>query len=149
MDASVTKFERDINAWIQKTKIGPSLVLRKLALDLYTGVVTRSPVDSGRFRASHRIGINHVDDTVAPEGDHDTGAVAGDAATGDEIRGALLTLKSAKFGDTINVSNSLVYGPPLEAGSSAQTDHAPDGIYGASYHEMVANLDAALRRFKT
>lgn len=133
-------FSRDIDSWINATRLSRDVVLRKTGLDMMTGVAFRSPVKTGRFRASHRLSVNKVDASVEP----DVGGPV-DVSLGGILSDAATTLASAKWGDTIHLTNNLPYARPLENGSSAQTNYEPDGIYGATFQETASKLARIIR----
>lgn len=128
----MASFSANITAWALKTMLSADVVIQKLTLDAITGIQNRSPVDEGRFRASHRISVNKVDSSVEPK---DFSGPAPDL-TSESL--------AVRFGDTVHITNSLAYAKPLEDGSSKQTNNAPDGIYGATFAELTANLDKAI-----
>ena len=141
----MAEFAADITNWVRKTKLSGAVVMRKLGLDAYRGIMLRSPVDTGRFRASHRIGINQVDTTVEPESKTKSKRGIGERLNSDEFRRASSKLSGIGWGVTIHITNSLPYAQKLENGSSAQNSNQPDGIYGATFAELRANLEAAIR----
>lgn len=115
--------QADISSFVRKTGLGLDIVLRKIAFDAFLGLLLRSPVDTGRFQANWRIGINKPDLTT------DESTTTPD---GSEIN-------VAKWGDTIHMTNNLPYARPLEDGSSSQ---APAGIVGPTFDAMKANVRA-------
>lgn len=137
-------FSQDISNWIEFARISGDQVLRKVALDAYAGILLRSPVRTGRFRASNRISINALDATFEPDRKNlSTAAGASRPATATDLAKAEKVLKRAQFGDSIIISNSLPYAQFLEDGGSGQ---APEGIYGATFRELTANLEQLIRR---
>ena len=138
-------FSRDITDWVRRTKLSADRVVRKFGLDAIVGVLGRSPVKTGRFRASNRVGINRIDPSVEPVRDEIIGSSPVPGTAGLEFEIARRTLAQAKFGDTLHITNNLSYGRDLENGSSRQTNNQPDGIYGATFSELVANADASIR----
>tara|TARA_R100001460_G_scaffold27881_11_gene55958 strand:+ start:4754 stop:5197 length:444 start_codon:yes stop_codon:yes gene_type:complete len=142
----MTTFSEDISAWIQKTQLSADTVLRKLAFDAVAGIIGRSPVDTGRFRASHRVSVNTVDTSVEPKRENASSAAGSPRPVSQSDTSRIQgKLSRAKFGDTIHITNSLPYAKPLEDGSSAQNNNQPDGIYGATFAELAAKLDSVLR----
>lgn len=139
-------FSADVSRWINKTQLSSDVVFRKLGVDGFGGVLKRSPVDTGRFRASNRISVNKIDTSVEPPRENRSSKAGGTrAATATDLATASSKVSRAKFGDTIHITNSLPYAKPLENGSSAQTNNQPDGIYGATHAELVATLNRAIR----
>lgn len=140
--ATGREFAADVTKWIALTRLSGRQVIRKIGFDAFRGILLRSPVDTGRFRASNRIGINEVDASVEPprEGSSNAGSI-----TGEEFQKASALLSKLNWGDTIHITNNLIYARPLEGGSSAQNGNAVDGIYGATFAELQANLEASIR----
>ena len=141
-------FSADITGWCNKTELKGGVVLRKVGLEGYVGIMFRSPVKHGRFRASHRIGINKVDGSVEPPPQPNApviSQIAGTPPSGKEMAYAVGQLSKVKWGDTIHITNNLPYAKKLEGGSSAQTNHRPDGIYGATFQELAAKIEATIK----
>lgn len=82
--------------------------VRLFILTMFTRVVVRSPVDSGRFRANWAIGYGTVNEATTEDTDL-TGAVK----TG-EIQAAVLRYN---LGGSIFLTNSLPYAAALEYGN--------------------------------
>lgn len=138
-------FSTDITKFIKKTQLSADSVLRKLGFDAFGGVLKRSPVDTGRFRSSNRISINSPDVSVEADRGPSTGKGGAPYPGGPELNKASQMLQSASFGDTLHITNNLPYARPLEDGSSQQTNRQPDGIYGATYQELIANFAKTVR----
>lgn len=140
-------FSANIDAWIQKTGLKANVVLRRIALEALRGVILKSPVDTGRFRSSWRVGVNTVDLTVEPPvtggGTRDSAGRLRDAG-GRFVSGEKSNtnkegaISSAKFGDSIYITNNIPYGPRLEGGYSKQ---APNGMVRLTFEEVKANLE--------
>lgn len=130
------EFSLNITAWVQKAKARGDLVVRKVALDVGSRVVLRSPVDTGRFRANWQYGVGRpntaVLEAVDKSGQSSIGRITAGAAT-------------ARLGDVIYVSNSLPYALKLEAGSSKQ---APGGMVGLTVVEFQAAVDRSVAAAK-
>ena len=129
-------FALNIAAWCEKAKDRADLVVRKVALDIGSRVVLRSPVDTGRFRANWQYGVGQpntaVLETVDPSGATSIGRITAGAA-------------SARLGDIVYLSNSLPYALKLEAGSSKQ---APGGMVGLTVLEFQAAVDRSVAATK-
>lgn len=101
---------------------------RAIALQALTGVVERSPVDSGAFRGNHQVSVNVVDpsfDTLK----QDRSGQATIAAGSSEIGGARNPYQ------IIYIQNNLPYSERLEDGYSAQ---APNGVYQVTFDSLRA-----------
>lgn len=131
------EFEGDLDAFAKQVGIDYTKVVKRVALDLFTRIVMKTPVDTGRARASWNITIGEVDTTVAPEGQQpemNTWAAEAKAAT------ALATLtERAVFTAPIFITNNLPYIGELENGHSKQ---APHGMVTLSIDEVTLKMNA-------
>jgi hypothetical protein len=111
-------------------------VVRKVATDVLTKTVLRSPVDTGRFRANWATSFGAPSYRVTS----DTDASGQIAIT----RGARTI--SRAYGDyPIYITNSLPYAIPLEYGYSKQ---APAGMVRITVAEFQTFVDNAVRTTK-
>jgi hypothetical protein len=99
--------------------------LRATALQALSGVIERSPVDTGRFRGNNQVSV----------GRDETGAIDREDKSGREA----LSAGAAEIGGVkapftyIVVQNNLPYAGVLENGNSQQ---APAGIYAATFASL-------------
>lgn len=130
-------FSLNIAAWCEKAKDRADLVVRKVALDVGSRVVLRSPVDTGRFRANWQYGVGapvvKITETFDKSGQETIARIGTLAAT-------------ARLGDVIYLSNSLPYALKLEGGSSKQ---APGGMVGLTVLEFQAAVDRSAAAAKS
>ncbi len=104
---------------------------RAAALQALTGVVERSPVDTGAFRGNNRVSVGSRDNG------YDLNAA--DKSGG----GATIAAGATKFGTgmapftVIYIQNNLPYAGALEDGWSAQTNNRPGGIYAITFNNLV------------
>lgn len=161
-------FAASISTFVEKTKVNADYVLRKIAMDCLEGVIMKSPVDTGRFRASWRVGINSVDLSVEeapppktkPKQGRSTDAAgrmivtkAGESNEPPKVSYSLEAtlsdgaskIETAKFGDSITVSNNLPYAERLENGWSQQ---APQGMLKLTFEEVKAGFEATVEAVK-
>lgn len=109
-------FAEDLKKICDRAGDKAELVVRRAALDIGGQLVDRSPVDTGRFKNNWQTGIGGIDKS--------TSAAADLAGAGAQARLAA-QVSAWKPGQSIFVSNSLVYAYRLETGWSKQ---APAGI---------------------
>lgn len=101
---------------------------RAIALQALTGVIERSPVDSGAFRGNHQVSVNVVDSSF-------------DTMNVDKSGEAALAAGAGKIGGArnpyqiIRVQNNLPYSEKLEDGYSGQ---APQGVYQVTFDALRA-----------
>lgn len=132
-------FSTDINAFTKKTGISGTTVLRKLGFLALRGVIFRSPVDTGRFRASNRLSINKPGLGVAKPSTGES--FASGEASGAVLGTAITKLATVKWGDSLHITNNLPYAIALEGGHSKQ---APQGVYGLTFQDLIENFAATV-----
>ena len=116
----VKAFERDA---LRKL----DLAVRKISLEIFSRVILKSPVDTGRFRGNWQVAIGSI-----PSGTLDLDDLTGTAT----VSKADLKLMGAKAGDTIYLANNLPYAMRLEEGHSKT--QAPQGMVALTVQEFAA-----------
>jgi hypothetical protein len=131
-------FDADLDAFAKQVGVDLGRVIRRVAVDLHDRIVTRTPVDSGRARASWTMSID------TPQGPGDVGAVklnaAAAAAQAQATQGVLATLAADPYRQVWIFSN-VVYIIALEHGHSKK---APNGMVAISTAEVEAEIDRML-----
>ena len=118
----VARFEKDA---LRKM----NLAVRKISLEIFSRVILKSPVDTGRFRGNWQVAIGSV-----PSGTLELDDKTGTAT----VSKADLKLVGAGAGDTIYLANNLPYAVRLEEGYSTQ---APAGMVALTVQEFAAIVD--------
>lgn len=96
----MASFQQQLRKFTDGTSRKMDLVFRKIALDMFTEVILRTPVDKGGARANWRVAIGEI-----PHGTLDLNDVSGQAT----ISAAAAKAMSLEAGDTIYLANSLPY----------------------------------------
>lgn len=109
-------FAANLNKLCERAGDKAALVVRRAALELQSGMIERSPVDSGRFKGNWACGIGTLNTDTSQAADASGQGALGRTAT---------TLQGWTPGQTIILSNSLPYAKRLENGWSQQ---APNGM---------------------
>lgn len=125
----IRQFGITVDRFARNLTIAAETLQKQVALDLFGRIVRRTPVKTGRARASWTIAVNRPDRSVQPEGH---------ASYPPPTAGPVLV----KVGDQIWISNNLPYIVRLEKGSSRQ---APQGMVALSVEEVHAQLTASER----
>lgn len=118
-------------------------VMRKLAFDALDGMFRRSPVDTGRFRASWRVSLDSADLSVAeplPEGTKSS-KPQGTPVEGDALAQFGNIKPEVKRDRTIVISNNLPYAVEIENQHSPQ---APAGVLEITFFEVSLRLTRAI-----
>lgn len=100
-------FMKDVNISVARKTL-------EVSEEIFDGVVEKSPVETGNFRASWNVSLNVADETVV---------TGGSAAS--PLSPPKFPRISVDKGDVVIINNSTHYGPALENGHS---DQAPHGI---------------------
>lgn len=119
-----------IDKLAEKAKVETETIVRKITFDIFRGVVLKSPVLTGRFRANWNVSLG------APN--YETSEATGQARTDGEVRKAL----GFKAGGTTYLTNGLPYARRLEYGYSQQ---APAGMVRLTVADYLRNLERALK----
>jgi hypothetical protein len=126
-------FEREMRAAELKITQASEKTVRATALQLFTQVIERTPVDTGAARGNWRTAINQ-----APIGTVErTGS--GPALSEVNLAAARFTLA-----DTIYLANNLPYIERLESGDWSR--QAPQGMVAVTVNEFERVIDSEARR---
>lgn len=131
MASNISEFRAALEEWIgnQVPEVAVA-VHQKVSLQALAGVVRKSPVDTGRFRANWQVSVNapnlsEIEATEAsPRGSNPSGRQIGEAAT---------RLEALKPYGITYIQNNLPYALRLETGYSKQ---APQGMVALTLAEL-------------
>jgi len=131
------EFELDIKRISEKLDVDAVTVARKLTFDVFRGIVLKTPVDTGRARASWNIGVGRPDDTVSGG----TGGSKGDSVSQGiaQSKGSKGVSKVRNLRQQIFITNALPYIKALEEGHSAA--QAPEGMVRVTLEETKARIN--------
>ena len=135
-----TTFAVDIQKFIEKTNVKADKVVRKVCLDLMTGIVMKTPVDTGRARANWQASIDTpASGAVTFNADAGSGAKAPgeSASSASAISGGLSAVTQAT-GRVFWLVNNLPYIYRLEYG--AWSKQAPHGMVRTTIAEIQRKL---------
>ena len=132
-----------IRRFSKRIDVDVSVVTTKLALNLFKNIVLRTPVDTGRARASWVVGVNN-----SPR-DRSLPKTKGRNSLNSEVNRAIQegTLQITKFSTkskTIEIANGLPYIQRLERGSSRQ---APNGMVALSVRQELTGTNSSVSTF--
>lgn len=108
-------------------------VVQKTVLELFSNVLLKSPVDTGRFRANWNVSASRSDTSTSDDVDK-SGA--------STISSAAIKINSYRAGPTIYITNALPYAQRLEYGWSKQ---APAGMVRITLTEFQDYVKDAIR----
>jgi hypothetical protein len=138
-------FAADISTFVKTTKVKQTKVIRKLAFDAFAGVIMMSPVDTGRFRGNWRISIGTPDLTTIDMGKEDAELFHGAAMLPDELAKLNAAINKAEWGDTVWITNNVVYAEKLEHGHSKQ---APAGVLLITFERIKADFSKVVAQVR-
>lgn len=106
--------------------------LRATALQALSGVIERSPVDTGAFRSNNRVSVGRSD--VGYDLDASSSAPRGSTNGVNAFDDGLRIIGQVRNAfDVIYVQNNLPYAERLEAGDSRQ---APAGVFAITFNDL-------------
>lgn len=104
-----------------KTEEEALLIVKKIVADAFVRIVNRTPVDTGRARASWQFGVGIPPAGEAPEGEYPALKVDGKAAIRAAVSDQLDKISDASPAALWYIANHLDYIEALEAGHSLQS----------------------------
>lgn len=129
------EFNEALNRAAKELEADIADIVRVTAFKIERKCVERTPVDTGRARASWNISEEYADLKVAPEGNHGMPPPSSGGVKGGAVGG--ISGKKPIF-----ISNNLEYIVPLEFGHSKQ---APNGMAALAIAEVLAELQSISR----
>jgi hypothetical protein len=126
-------FELDIAKFVAKANGNIDLVIRKISLDIFSRVIMKSPVDTGRFRGNWQCAISAM-----PAGT----LVLDDKGGTATLAKATAVALGLKAGETIYLVNNLEYARALEYGHSKQAPAGVVRITVAEFPQVVSKAAA-------
>ncbi len=137
------------NVMRRKVERGVLLVQKKLAFEILSRCISKSPVDTGRYRGNWQLGVGErPTGTLTPpnmQPKNTTGVPrAPISASGADLADANAKLAAMQKPELINIVNNLPYAQPLEDGHSQQ---APAGVLSTTIAEIRAQAPALVKQF--
>ncbi|MDD5385350.1 MAG: HK97 gp10 family phage protein [Gallionella sp.] len=130
----MSNFSLDISRFVEKAKANIDIAARKTTLEVFSRVIKRSPVDTGRFRGNWNYSINAPTFSVNVN-QYDK--------TGDSTIGNIdSSLPQKTAGNVFFLTNSLPYANRLENGWSKQS---PRGMVQLTVIEFESILKASAK----
>lgn len=131
-----SNFTLDLSKITQKAKGRIDLVTQKVTFDLFSSVILKSPVKSGRFRGNWIASVNSYG-TLTVDIEDKTGS---DATR--EMGGVALTTPA---GNIVFMVNNLPYAQRLEYGYSSQAPAGMVRVTIAEFQDYVAKAVRGIR----
>ncbi len=145
MKGSASSFSADLTIFAQKAGADVDVAVRKIAFDVFSRVIMRTPVDTGRARGNWQLGFD-----IMPTGTvekTDPGSVnqagQGSSATKQDVQNLVLT---ASFTQRIYLVNNLPYIGVLEYGREdgrPGSRQAPNGMVRVTVSEFQDIVEKA------
>jgi hypothetical protein len=139
-EINTSEFMTAFDRWVETTEISMSDTIASTAMQLYTGIVKRTPVDTGRLKGNWQISINSVDGGEKSRTDETPlGRYSQSNASAEESK--VNGFNASKHG-YIAIHNNLPYAERIENGYSGQ---APSGMARVTLSEFERALNQAAR----
>jgi len=126
----ILRFNKDLKKFSTTMDLSLGVVVKKVSLDMFAGVIRKTPVDTGRARSSWNIAVGKPDLSVAPVGGASQKSSNSKAAAFD----------NPDPYSKVFITNNLDYIEFLEQGSSKQ---APLGMVKVTVLETLNFLRSA------
>lgn len=130
MPSNINDFDRDLRVFAQvKVPSDHADAVKKVAMQVLTGVVNKTPVDTGRARSNWMTAVNAVPSNTVEI----SAALSREQAAAESISRGAGVIDSAKPFSSISIANNLPYIGVLEFGGSKQ---APQGMVRTTLAEL-------------
>ena len=124
MATSIKQFNAGLKRALKDFRGDLSVVHRKIGLDILTGVVLKTPVDTGRARGGWQASVETFnEDELGKE----------DKSGSSTISSGSTAIAKVRLGQTIYIFNNVSYIVALEKGHSKQ---APSGMLSRTLQEI-------------
>ena len=131
-------FNADLKKFADQIQVDIVTVTKKVAIEIFTKVTERTPVDTGRARANWNISLGSPDLSTTPPGTH--AEFQGDP-TGAATQKAQAVLGGMQQPEVIWIANGLPYIARLNDGYSQQS---PAAFVETAIAEVEAEIDSLL-----
>lgn len=143
-------FSTEIGEWVEATGLKIETAIKKIVIDIFSKVILRTPVDTGRARANWVVGLNGPNQMLASSTEVDKGRVdpTGMARSKAKtrmiqwVRGANVETTKSYF-----LTNNVVYAIRLEYGWSRK--QAPSGMVRVTlreYRKIVQRITEEVKK---
>jgi len=137
----MAEFADEVKKWEKKTADKLDLATRQIALQIFSRIIIKSPVDTGRFRGNWQLAIGS-----APDGTLELDDKTGTAT----ITKGTATSLGVNAGDIIYFANNLPYAQRLETGGypdgpkvvNGHSSQAPNGMVALTVQEFKSIVAA-------
>jgi hypothetical protein len=131
-------FEKDLEQFVENFELEFGTAIKKISVDAYTGITIRTPVDTGRARASWNIASGNEDDSVEDE-DFGGGAKKANTKNNQKLDSFLGVVTGVPY-SPIYITNNLPYIIALEKGHSTQMEA------GYMVERTLVDLHASIKK---
>ena len=131
------QFSMTVDNWCKMTGIKTSAAVKKIVIDIFSRVIMRTPVDTGRARSNWVVGLNSPSSTPSSSLDTDAGPVTQDGSGKSKAKSRMIMkVKTANPENTKSyiLTNNVVYAIRLEYGWSRR--QAPSGMVRITLREF-------------
>ena len=134
-------FSGDISKFANKTEAIATIIFKKVSFDMYSNIIKRTPVDTGRAKGNWQMSVKSPPSQILEDTDQST---LGTASSKNLSEGSRVSNR-AKLGDRLFIINNLPYIEKLEKGNSRQ---APSGMVRLETMEFKRRVKAAVKASK-
>lgn len=135
MSSNINDFDKDLRVFATvKVPDDHSNMVKKVAMQALSGVVNKTPVDTGRARSNWMTAVNSVpSDTIELSAN-----LSREQAAAESLNRGVAVINEAKPFSSISIANNLPYIGVLEYGGSNQ---APEGMV----RKTLAEIETAFK----
>jgi hypothetical protein len=135
-------FASELSNFTAKAESNTEQVFRASTISLFSRIISRTPVKSGRLKGNWQIDINQP--ATGDVSDSDTTPI--NTLDGGSKRKVASGVMRANLNDSIYMVNNLPYARRIENGNFS--DQAPAGMVGVSVAEFNREVEKQARKLK-
>ena len=135
-------FASELSKFTAKAESNTEQVFRASTISLFSRIISRTPVKSGRLKGNWQIDINQP--ATGDVSDSDTTPI--NTLDGGSKRKVASGVMRANLNDSIYMVNNLPYARRIENGNFS--DQAPAGMVGVSVAEFNREVEKQARKLK-
>ena len=139
ISSNAADFAKSVTALSEKLNDSVEKGIRKACIDLYRAIVEKTPVDTGRAKASWGLATYHTNDSKNDPDGYSFNEISG------IVNQNVADFKFTVHDDQVIIYNNLEYIENLENGTSQQ---APQGMVAISLSEFTAFFNNAIQKIE-
>lgn len=130
----MSDFTLDLHRFGTRAVMNAERIIKKIALDMHSRIVYRTPVDTGRLRANNSVALGN---------NPGTSVMAEDKMGRATVAAGQHALANYQLTDDIVIYNNVEYASDIEFNSRSR--QAPAGMFRVTFNEITSHINSYMR----